>query len=406
MNLKEVNEGWSKSSANTVLKNIEKIKQRIELLKKEIVTTKRELEDANIELARAKEDKDKAKVEDTQKKIKSLIEKGQKLSAELKKAQEAIDKSKGKVDSYIEQLRQNPELKAHIDECLGKKFKRQLAKSKADKEQAEVLRNLIEKHPTFENNIIGMINARDEIIKLEEERKTLVDPKDTQRIDEIENTLLPRLREKMNMNKSSIMNYISKNKISLTGEYIDEFVKEGSKGFRHFKDGRINIKKTLNNKIKSCDKSIAKYERGLLELGIPLKSDEKAEAPGTTDNGTSTGKKFGEELSKEEGESKGESGLPATTEKPKWYQFIKRFKNWNEKRKSDKEKEPDETKPSDETKPTGGTKTSKEDFRDALKYDVVKEYMKQREEELTRPKDEQAKVAANVQEMMKDNSSR
>ena len=34
MNLKEVNEGWSKSSANTVLKNIEKIKQRIELLKK------------------------------------------------------------------------------------------------------------------------------------------------------------------------------------------------------------------------------------------------------------------------------------------------------------------------------------------------------------------------------------
>lgn len=77
----------------------------------------------------------------------------------------------------------------------------------------------------------------------------------------------------------------------------------------------------------------------------------------------------GDEEEQEQG-----NNLPAT--QPKWYQFIKRFKNWVNRRRTEREsmeQEPEEenSNPSTTSSKASDKKTS---FRDSMKYEVIRDY--------------------------------
>ena len=85
--------------------------------------------------------------------------------------------------------------------------------------------------------------------------------------------------------------------------------------------------------------------------------------------------------------------LPAT--QPKWYQFIKRFKNWVNRRRTEREsmeQEPEEenSNPSTTSSKASDKKTS---FRDSMKYEVIRDYEKQFEENLLRNASQQNRAA-------------
>ena len=74
---------------------------------------------------------------------------------------------------------------------------------------------------------------------------------------------------------------------------------------------------------------------------------------------------------------------PSTPEKPKWYQFIQRFKNWNKRRKQQALYEPElrtpEPAPAQVT-PEPSTlepSTERNEFLDSLKYQIMKDVVEQ-----------------------------
>ena len=135
---------------------------------------------------------------------------------------------------------------------------------------------------------------------------------------------------------------------------------------------------SLKRQSKGYDKSIRNYQKaleGVENYKNYIKPKKQKNEEGRT---TEDGEKTTESLTAE----------TATDEKPKWYQFIKRFKNWNEKRKQ--QALPDPTKTADQTKTENEVKN---EFKNSLKYDIVKDMVKQMEtddlKEAKKTKDEE-----------------
>ena len=276
-------------------------------------------------------------------------------------------------------------MKEHLNEVLTKKYNRKL--SAIEKEREELIekksrmmniKKLVEEHPALGNNLKGIMSAKKEVKDLETELENLkVDVpsgvptySNPTRAYEIMNTLLPQAKDRANNNKISLMTYITNNKINIKEEDIDEIV---NKDYILNNSGEIEFEETLNKnlnikgidrQIKGYDKSIKDYQVAAVRHTVPTNSPNAR--TGFTTPVTST-------HSTPEPE-------PEPEVKPKWYQFIQRFKNWNKKRKQPAIPEPVIDGPEGTTPPTAGDE-EKQDFKNSLKYDIVKDIANQMETE-------------------------
>lgn len=316
------------------------------------------------------EEEKKTKTQEADQKILEIREQIKKIKEELIDRKANLEKIKGEIDAKIAEIKENPEMKKHLDTVLKKKYERKLAKVEKEKEEliekkdkVEQIKQLTTEHPALANNLKGMISAYKTAESLKKELKELesttengiVEYKDPERANKIINELLPEAESKMQTNKAPFMDYIQKNKLNIEEKDVNELVEKGIIN----KNGKVDLENTfvkttsrLNRQIKGLNKSIEDYTfaidgKGTIETAKPRREQQ-------------------------------ENREQMNEKKPKWFQFIKRFRAWRDRRNQPELPEGGQETPSAERKKT---KSSKDEFADSLKYDVIQDITKQMQKE-------------------------
>ena len=392
----ELNEKLDKKyqSDKQAYEKIAKLKEHVNKAKKEIKKYERAKKNAEMNKQWAIEDKDKTAETNADAAIKLAKEEIEKLQKNVEKMNSILANSKAKVDSYIEELSKDPEFKAHMNSILEKRYNRKREKAIYIKEQTNLLIDLCEKHPSLENNLKGMIRAKEELDKLDEELNKLDPVKDKSRIDEINNTEIPTLVSKRGKNEKIFMEFCTKNNINIIKDLIKNLImskkekeqmpeKEKNKdkykyelefSFAHDKNGEIKLAKSLKNISKGYDKRINAYERAIQKIPGAKVYEENIEGNRARQNSNDLNN----------------DGLDEQDQHPakkfKWWEFRKRFKDWRERRnvkKQGKQAEKEGTAP----------RESSEKFRNAYKYDIVKDYVDKKEEAIFKEAGKEIKQA-------------
>lgn len=347
-----------------------KLKQDIEIKKGVIVAYEHRVQDLTLDKiiwtgkkAEARKNSDHDAEKTAQDELNKIDEEIKQLQESVEQEKETIKEFQGKIDAKITEIKENPEMKKHLDTVLKKKYERKLAKVEKEKaelidkkDKVEQIKQLTTEHPALANNLKGMISAYKTAENLKKELKSLeysagngiIAYTDPTRANEIKTNLLPDAESKMETNKTHFMDYIQKNKLDITEKDVNELVEKGAVN----KDGKVDLETTfvkrtsgLNRQIKGLDKSINDYTYA---MGGAEKRQQSPEQQGSAQE---------------------------QEEKPKWFQFIKRFKAWRERRN---QQELPEGTPKGQAKKESG---SKNEFADSLKYDIMKDVTKQMKQE-------------------------
>lgn len=347
-----------------------KLKQDIEIKKGVIVAYEHRVQDLTLDKiiwtgkkAEARKNSDHDAEKTAQDSLNKIDEEIKQLQESVEQEKETIKEFQGKIDAKITEIKENPEMKKHLDTVLKKKYERKLAKVEKEKaelidkkDKVEQIKQLTTEHPALANNLKGMISAYKTAENLKKELKSLeysagngiIAYTDPTRANEIKTNLLPDAESKMETNKTHFMDYIQKNKLDITEKDVNELVEKGAVN----KDGKVDLETTfvkrtsgLNRQIKGLDKSINDYTYA---MGGAEKRQQSPEQQGSAQE---------------------------QEEKPKWFQFIKRFKAWRERRN---QQELPEGTPKGQAKKESG---SKNEFADSLKYDIMKDVTKQMQQE-------------------------
>lgn len=347
-----------------------KLKQDIEIKKGVIVAYEHRVQDLTLDKiiwtgkkAEARKNSDHDAEKTAQDELNKIDEEIKQLQESVEQEKETIKEFQGKIDAKITEIKENPEIKKHLDTVLKKKYERKLAKVEKEKaelidkkDKVEQIKQLTTEHPALANNLKGMISAYKTAENLKKELKSLeysagngiIAYTDPTRANEIKTNLLPDAESKMETNKTHFMDYIQKNKLDITEKDVNELVEKGAVN----KDGKVDLETTfvkrtsgLNRQIKGLDKSINDYTYA---MGGAEKRQQSPEQQGSAQE---------------------------QEEKPKWFQFIKRFKAWRERRN---QQELPEGTPKGQAKKESG---SKNEFADSLKYDIMKDVTKQMQQE-------------------------
>lgn len=379
-------------------------KTKIETEKKNIKTKETQkltkLGDKKIlegEYDKAKINKDKNLMKSKKSEIEDVDKDIEKLDSEIGDIKDIIkiheNKIKGleeQINDKLKELQENPELKKHIEEVMIKKYERQVKngkdgkeKSTVKKEKIEKLQKLVEKRPAVKNYLIGIMNSTNEVNKLNEDLKKMgqTDPKALN----IKRKLIPDLEEKIKKNKELLLGIKA---LDFKEEDLEELLKSG---IIVNKNGKIDLTTTLNKRkaqlnreIKRYTESIANHEEALKTFGRSTELNTKTtyQQQSQTRNMNSEPNLKPEPIKSSDAEQENSSdplqqSYAQQEEKTKWYQFIKRFKNWNEKRKQKalpsggeplKEQEPVQVA----SEPIQEDDSQKENsFRNSLKYEIV-----------------------------------
>lgn len=292
-------------------------------------------------------------IEDIKKELKSKVEEANKLKAEILPLQKSIDMA-------IARVRENPEMKAQLEGAISQKVKDEMEKKKKAKEA------LADKQKGFQmlaknkaTEIKEFYKAGKAVADLEKELKSLARKDDTGKVTYINPTraaeivnggLLSRATANLAAAKQTLVNYTKKKKLKLTEQDIEAFSYKNALG----KNGKIDIDATLNRQLMTLDKKIARIDQKIEHLQTlsltSRREDESEQDLGEDNNGG---------------------------EQPKWWQFVKRFKNWHARRKQ--EKLADEFERDDEEEEEHSE--SGNEFKESLKYDIFKAAVKKQMEE-------------------------
>ncbi len=275
------------------------------------------------------------------------------------KKKDAMKRLQIKVNIRMDEIKENPEMKQHLNEVMQKKYSRKISKLEKEKDETiekrdrlKNLRQLVTEHPSLGNNLKGVLGAQKEITDLKKELDDmkikvgtgLVSYKNPNRANEIINTLLPQAKSKMLNNKTSLMAYISKNKLNITEKDIEELAE---RGLSIDSKGKIDINTTMDKNIGTLNRQIKGYDKSIKNHQIALDSIEKEEQSLTN-----------------------ESSSISTQNKQKWYQvLVQRVKNWYEGKSRQALPEPKIPKQTPEVVKNNENNS----FRESLKFDVVKD---------------------------------
>lgn len=322
-----------------------KLMTTVETLKKEVTTLKRQLENIQIEIIRAREDKDAAKEKALKKSAETPMKELNAKKEQLKKLEETVKKNQATIDEKMTELSKDPNLKAHLDEVIGKKFSRKLAKIQKDKEekvkQTEILTKIKEAAQKDPNVMYSLKEIEKYTISISKLQSIIADPSKSLAEKTQAQTDLTSARNSLESSRSSLARYF---KGTISRDVIDKITSYEDLG----KEIKSNIKY-----IKGTDKQIANYQTALENIGYELPARDDSSSDRSDDSSRST-------------RTVGRRPAPSTdlpAEQPKWYQFIKRFKNWNARRKVNTEEQPAPV-----------SQEEKKKFKDSMKYDVVKDY--------------------------------
>ena len=357
---------------------MQKAKSIVEKLAKDLKMTQREEQDAAISEIRAKEDNDKEGEKEAKLAKEAAQKKVEQIKTKIEKLQGKLQESHDKVDSYINELKKDPEFENHLNSILEKRYNRKLKAATQEKAQVENIIALCKAHPTLSNNLKGMIRAQEELEKLKEELEPLDIEKDKVKIEKISGEIRAMVTKKEN-NSNLFIAYCEKNNVNVSKEFLEKLVEE--KGFARDKQGNIKLESTLNNISKGYTKQIKSYQKAIEKVpNAKVFADnrvvkEEIQTPLSVISGG--------DLEKEE-----TSELPVP--KFKWYEFRKRFNAWRERKaaeKQDKKVEEESKDEAAETKvlPIEEVKQKASDkFREAYKYDIVKDYVDAQEKNIYR----------------------
>ena len=378
LNEKVNNEYKSDKAAYQKLQKAQTVLQRME---RQLILAKRKKQDAQIKLIRAQEDKNAEKIEEAKSEVEIAEKEEEKVRQAIQGLKTKLEDSKEKVDSYIEELKKDPEFETHINGILEKRYNRKLNKEIAELNQLNLIIDLCDKHPTLGNNLKGMVRAQEELESLNAEIEPLDPVKDKDKLDEIQEKLTHPVQKK-NLNIEMFMNHCSKNNINVSKDFLEKLVEENS--FAHDKEGNIKLDKTLNNIAKGYNKRIKTYQKAIEKIPGAQLTVENGQALGIDPDPQGTQKttvlqKLTSDPMSHVTQQTNSAQPPA--KKFKWWQFKKRFDDWRQRRQANKQTTIDPATTT-QTSTTGEVSTKK--FRDAYKYDIVKDYVDSQEEQLFR----------------------
>lgn len=354
----------------------QRLSQNVKDLEQQLKMLKREWEDARIKQIRAKEDGDASLEKEAQAEVEAKVEETKKAQAKLDKIKEVIERNKSKVDGYIEELKKEPGFEEHVNSILEKRYNRQLAKALKEEQQVNTILDLCQKHPTLANNLRGMVRAQEELDKLNKEIEPLDPEKDKDKLDEIQSKI-DELVGKKNSNMDMFMSYCVKKDVDIDREFLENLISE--KGFAHDKQGNINVEKTLKNMAKGYKKRVLAYQVAIGRIPnarMSARNEETLGDPEVAETQPTT--KLERLTSDPMKEQKPEPPAPTF----KWYELRKRFKYWMEKRKAEKQAQTKQEEQEQDTETSSTSTSTSEKFRNSYKYDVVRDYVDKKEEEI------------------------
>lgn len=369
--------GIKRENIKNLDKEISRLEDDIKIIDSIIITRQRASDDDGVKKARE------------ERKNKLDILKNKKQEAELEK--EDLVELKEKIDRILDKVKENPEMKEHIEQVLAKRYDRQnkkiqeklheVGKEKEEEskkiEAVERINDLVKNHPNMNNNLKGILQNKVEIKKLLAEKqklesKTNKTQEDIKRISDIENEVKNR-NQKVEKNKESMMNYIEKNKIKISEKDIDNLSNYAVVG----KDGQVNIDKTLNASIKQYKDNVKKLDNEISKQGKKFNINRQAiinfgQIPTEMQVDNTESRESENDTYREEREDSGNN----SESKPKWWQFIKRFKAWNERRQQRALGDGTE-----EYVAASNMDTKHGEFANSLKYDIVKDIVEKQSKE-------------------------
>lgn len=354
----------------------QRLSQNVKDLEQQLKMLKREWEDARIKQIRAKEDGDASLEKEAQAEVEAKVNEAKKVQTKLDTIKEVIERNKSKVDGYIEELKKEPGFEEHVNSILGKRYNRQLAKALKEEQQVNTILDLCQKHPTLANNLRGMVRAQEELDKLNKEIEPLDPEKDKDKLDEIQSKI-DELVGKKNSNMDMFMSYCVKKDVDIDREFLENLISE--KGFAHDKQGNINVEKTLRNMAKGYKKRVLAYQVAIGRIPnarMSARNEETLGDPEVAETQPTT--KLERLTSDPMKEQKPEPPAPTF----KWYELRKRFKYWMEKRKAEKQAQTKQEEQEQDTETSSTSTSTSEKFRNSYKYDVVRDYVDKKEEEI------------------------
>lgn len=210
--------------------------------------------------------------------------------------------------------------------------------NKADR--LENLKLILKIQPECSKNLTSMLWTMDNIREIE---KTLADPKVSvndkrERLNEI-----AELQEMFNNDKAQLMNYIKQSDLNIEESDIDEVAQNG---FFADKNGRIDYNLTIDRNIIGVNREILSAEadinsnrknRNIVRDRQREQNTQQTQRPSNSQNVQYAQRQEFENVNRNYNSSQQQqqqgSLLYPVREEPKWYQFVKRFKNWREDKK-------------------------------------------------------------------------
>ncbi len=358
----------------------------ITILQGKIIEAKRE---SNSE-AQQKYEQEIAKEKESVENLKNVLEECKENAVSIR----------NKIDDRYNEIKNDPNMQKHLCEVMEKRYERKLSKLDVEKKELESkrdrrvdLQQLVAQHPALMNNLKGIMSARKQMNDLESELKAMTQQQadgkviyaNEARAQEIKANLMPQLQEKLNVNKRNLLDYIARNGIGISEMDIDEVSSEPVLDSNE----NIDVNATLNRNIKGLNKQIKGVNKDMRNNEIALNNVrsqlvtleaqlhpqepmqpeqvvEQAQAeprnsqPEWEDiNSNSGNQEQGQQdpvvnpqepvqpepqnnTQPAEKDTKSDSSnQEPVTPRPKWYQFIKRFKMWNENRKQSRLMQPE-----------------------------------------------------------------
>lgn len=226
-------------------RNLESKKRIIENKEKDI---KEKIDDITIAQGQkvvAQRQNDVSKLKELEKEIQLKKQQIEKLKKSIEEIKEEVEMFQERIDRVVQEIRENPEMKQHIEQVLAKRYTRdirdinksrkeiekKIEEQKKKKEETEkkiesieTVQKMIKEHPSMKNHLQGMLNANHRI-KIANDKLTKLDPiKDKSEIDKIKESIKEE-EKRLNKNKDAILLYASKKKLKITKEILEDIMK-------------------------------------------------------------------------------------------------------------------------------------------------------------------------------------
>ena len=305
------------------------------------------------ERARAMLDNNAQKIQEANQKIENCKNKIMTIKESASNQKKNIELAKQKIDQRVQELTEEPEMKKHLQEVMTKKYSRKIKALKDEKnnkenelKKIESLEVVISYHPKIKNYLNGIANSLEEKAKCEKELETLKQSNNPnkQKATELLNKI-KKANSKINQNKSVVMTFLKKQKLEFSEQDLQKIFQGGVKRDNEGNiDLRANINK-INRQIKGINKSIKNHEIAMNKYQIKVQ---------------------------EQSYNQQKQGKIAGFFKKIWTSITNRIS---------RKRLPEATQktPNEESNDAKSNNTEKDNFSDSLKYDIVSEFVQNKQ---------------------------